>query len=433
MSFVHGANLTEAIQRVVRVGPADVAVAFWGNGACEKLGLPTDLHDYRIACDARSGACSPATIKELLWRGAMVVDVASLHAKVYCSSAGMVVASANASGNGLSEDTLESAGLEAGFFVNSDVDITRAREWLDKIFQAGTPLTEADLPELNDLWKASRTGRIIRQPLCRAILAGGRGIADRGLRVYLYTAENPPAEMIERFQSSPYFDEEAWKDESYPFFCGELNDVQVGDELLCFEFSGPTASCERVWKVLAKIGQGEQAIWPVAEVARPLGRILGDPGELTSRVERAVRRGRLKLDGPPISLSALAAAVSQAAEINDHLQRLRSQDARAAYLHLFESAEALGFQTKFSTGFVPAVQWWDSERTYLHSFIVNRDDLLFYLRLPAQRKRKGLLGLARASGFGVATNRNNEGQIRIKNRDQARQLTDWLMELWGDV
>ena len=49
VSFLHGHALTAAIRTVV-AQPCDIAVAFWGNDACERLALPVDLslHD---ACE----------------------------------------------------------------------------------------------------------------------------------------------------------------------------------------------------------------------------------------------------------------------------------------------------------------------------------------------------------------------------------------------
>ena len=82
MSFRHGAGLTKAIRETVAAGPVEMAVAFWGTMACERLELPVDLSSYRIACDARSGFCSPVALGTLLRRGARVVDVRKLHAKV---------------------------------------------------------------------------------------------------------------------------------------------------------------------------------------------------------------------------------------------------------------------------------------------------------------------------------------------------------------
>jgi hypothetical protein len=140
-----------------------MAVAFWGQDACSRLEIPANAKGSRVACDARSGCCNPSALSELLKRKVSVVDVPNLHAKVYIGGKEVVVASANASTNGLGEEyDLMSTGLEAGYHSTREEDVTAAWKWFNVIFESGRPVTSDDIPELIDLWRRKQAHRPIR-------------------------------------------------------------------------------------------------------------------------------------------------------------------------------------------------------------------------------------------------------------------------------
>jgi len=428
MAFKHGHELTAAIQQLFAAGPADLAVAYWGTDACTKLRLPADLSRYRIVCDAYSGFCSPYALKELLERRAEIVDMPKLHAKVYKTSSTLIVTSANASSRGLDEDRLAGFGLETGVVDTAPDRLAGAAKWFETVFAAGTPVGAADLAEIKKIWDRQRAGRVLRTTLVDAILTASGALADRDLRVYLYTADEPSIGLQSRFKKTRYYDRDRWeKGRGYPFFWGEMpSSVSLGDELLCFEIDGGKATSEGVWKILDRLGSGHNTIWPAVEIDRPFGRKLGSTDEMDRRVGDALRANRLRVDADPISLTAFAAAISDSRAEAGHLARIKSPDARAAYRYLVDHSSALGLVPSYKTGRVPALKWHDARGRYLFSFIPNQSDLLFYLRQPALAAAPHLDAHARKLGLDCSLNPSGEVTVRLRTAKDAAAVTAWL-------
>lgn len=117
-------------------GPADIAIAFWGRGAIESLGLDRASKGTRILLNAKSGACNPATLELLLAlmkRGTLRVRSSdSLHAKVVLTASEVLVGSANASANGLGFQGTQLKGWdEACVSVRSRKAIAAAKTWYE--------------------------------------------------------------------------------------------------------------------------------------------------------------------------------------------------------------------------------------------------------------------------------------------------------------
>ena len=96
-------------------------VAFWGRGA-DELFCKLDeekIGRVKIVCNLTSGGTNPREIEKLISKGFGVKHCSILHNKVYWTSRGVVVGSANASANGLSLESVEQEGwLEAAFHSN---------------------------------------------------------------------------------------------------------------------------------------------------------------------------------------------------------------------------------------------------------------------------------------------------------------------------
>jgi len=433
MHFLHGVDLTREIRRTVSVAPVDMAVAFWGGKAIERLDLPANLAGYRIACDARSGACSPTTLGTLIERGAALVDVPGLHAKVYWSPGGMVVASANASTNGLSEEVEVASGLEAGMATTDSGLLGDAHKWLNDTIKRGTEIRPEHLPEIALLWNSRRGNRPMRTTLANALLGNSRALSDRVERAYIYTTEEPPKGVKKRYRESDAFDAEAWKGDSWPFFWGDIEGTAAGDILVCFEIAGRALRWEGVWQVYPALPGKGVTIWPARELDQIQGMPIGDMAEVMRRVRAALRAGRLQPDVGPISLAAFAAALLPKFAA-DHLTRIQLEPIRDAYRLLLNAAPRLGLSTSDKTGVLPAVLLHDAEGRYVFSFNVNMRDLLFYLRDPALRASPGLVQRAALAGFTVEIPQERvprpapktERQIRITSPDLAARLVSWL-------
>lgn len=115
--FVCGQDLSDRIRLVCAEGDVDAAVAFWGHKIREHLFPNWEKRTIRIVCDISMGCNSQRSLRAL---GApnnenlRVLD--RLHAKVFWSSVGAVVGSANASNNGIGSVKEPAGNLEAGVY-----------------------------------------------------------------------------------------------------------------------------------------------------------------------------------------------------------------------------------------------------------------------------------------------------------------------------
>lgn len=114
-------------------------------------------------------------------------------------------------------------------------------------------------------------------------------------------------------------------------------------------------------------------------------------------------------------------------EREQHLKRIQSQDARAAYNHLIKEAAAAGLILSSNTGVVSAVRLHDEQNRYLFSFIVNAGHLLFYIRKPALKAKKSLAQRALSRFTAASLNPGDEVTLRVENLAEAQSLSSWLM------
>lgn len=101
--FLDDRQVGKAIREIVAGQNVRCAVAFWGDGALNALfGTKRRARKARIICDLTMGGTNP---EELVLLGAPhnpdLMHVRGLHAKIYLSDRGLVVASANASNRGI--------------------------------------------------------------------------------------------------------------------------------------------------------------------------------------------------------------------------------------------------------------------------------------------------------------------------------------------
>jgi hypothetical protein len=314
MDFVTGRRLTEAVQRILAHESRDMAVAFWGHGACNRLALPIDAKGSRVICDARSGGCNPTALAELLTRNVAIQDVPGLHAKVYIGSNGVVVTSANASTNGLGEegdDFLDD--LEAGYVSERQEDIRKARQWFDATWVRGRPVTKDELPELQDLWLDRQKHRPLRsESFLEVLRTRPDRLRGRSLKVAIYDYVDVPAEVERAYKASGFYDPRRYEHlPGYPFFfdVDEWN-VVSGDLILNFECVDGDVYCEGTWWVLAVIEDGK--LVPLQHVKRPFLLKLpeSDRRKLARQVKSLIRRNILRVNGPLIPIEDFASALA---------------------------------------------------------------------------------------------------------------------------
>lgn len=155
-----GKDLNSAIQATTSKGDTACAVAFWGAGATRMFG-DAEGRSIRIICNLASGGTNPYEIEKMMkaFGEQNVRQMDNLHAKVYIGTEGSVVASANASANGLGlEGKEQQQWLEAGVKLS---ETTEVLTWFDGLFDSNEtrPITGADLKKAKAQWKSRRRNR----------------------------------------------------------------------------------------------------------------------------------------------------------------------------------------------------------------------------------------------------------------------------------
>lgn len=147
--------LSSAIVDVLTGPQVQCAVAFWGEGA-EDLIATNRLHRAQIICNLASGATNPDVLEKLRDKGVAIRQYDQLHAKVYIGGDKAIVASANASINGLGLQGQEQAmWLEAG----APVDVSTARAWFKALWKVARSVEQVDLDRARLLFKRRRRSR----------------------------------------------------------------------------------------------------------------------------------------------------------------------------------------------------------------------------------------------------------------------------------
>lgn len=116
-------------------GVAKLAVAFWGDGANNKIGVTKRKEETRILCNLFSGGCNPDEIKKMLKPTVQMRYLNGLHAKLYWTRGGMVVGSSNASANGLGDEGTELNGnVGLNVLLRSPSMLQQAEKWFDRLW-----------------------------------------------------------------------------------------------------------------------------------------------------------------------------------------------------------------------------------------------------------------------------------------------------------
>lgn len=141
---------------------ARLAVAFWGEGAAERLGIDKRGGPVEIVCNLSHGGTNPKEIRALCALphvgSKRVLQNDRLHTKVYLFDEMAIVGSSNASANGLSLEGEELNGwLEANAVVTDSAALVSLRKMLDDRLR-GRPITELDMQRAEEAWRARRHG-----------------------------------------------------------------------------------------------------------------------------------------------------------------------------------------------------------------------------------------------------------------------------------
>ncbi|MCA1284777.1 phospholipase D family protein [Salipiger bermudensis] len=174
--FLDGPKLLKRLRiELAKAQSADFAVAFWGAGAAESLGIE-DGTDLRIVCNLMSGGTNPNEIRALLDRNASVRQLNDLHAKIGVVGDISFVGSSNMSANGLGAEERAANWREAN--VLYDGACCEIVAMFETFWEAATEIEEADLKAATRAWADRQRGN--------AVVAAGDG--DNSLVDVLRTA-----------------------------------------------------------------------------------------------------------------------------------------------------------------------------------------------------------------------------------------------------
>ena len=184
------------IQKLVRKSKKiDIAVAFWGQGAAEELGLNNADKKIRIVCSLKNGISNPEVINKLMeiHGNEAIRQYENLHAKVFIFDKKVaVVGSANVSTFGLpsTELEMERAWMEAAVLVKEPVLLKEIIGWFDeKIWENAINIFPSDLAKAR-LDRQNLAGRARPITLFNYMSRGVPGVFDDpSWRMEIHTEE----------------------------------------------------------------------------------------------------------------------------------------------------------------------------------------------------------------------------------------------------
>jgi hypothetical protein len=159
-------------------GELKLAVAYWGAGSLDLLGLKPSRSNLTVVCCLKGGKSDPDVIEKF---GRRIKQNDRLHAKVIWTPRGAIVSSANASSNGLPEEEGISQGLiEAGIFVSDEPELSSIKQWIGELYDKAKPIGQKDLQNAREarakrVWDGSGGGKSPskKQSLIQALRDGG--------------------------------------------------------------------------------------------------------------------------------------------------------------------------------------------------------------------------------------------------------------------
>ncbi len=179
------------IEKLKTSEKTDLAVAFWGNGAIDELGLAERAHALRLICNLSVGGTNSAEIRKIQKAikkrpgSGEVLQSDRLHAKVYLFQDCVIIGSSNASSNGLGFEGNELAHWEEANILSDDPNlIAEVKRWLDQL--PVRPILDPDLEKAESLWRKRRQIAQIPQNMSRTVLEALRNEPEQFSRRKAY-------------------------------------------------------------------------------------------------------------------------------------------------------------------------------------------------------------------------------------------------------
>lgn len=152
IALTSGPQIRDCVKEILSSSPhAYIASPYWTKGTLDALGFGTGPLNGKLSvlCDLRSGACDPHAIRDMLDRGASVISIDRLHAKVYIGNGGVVVGSANATAPGLWHGSSTNFGNhEAAMLATSGAVRKSWLTWWGTLAAGGIDLSNKQIADL---------------------------------------------------------------------------------------------------------------------------------------------------------------------------------------------------------------------------------------------------------------------------------------------
>ena len=149
IQFVGENHLGAIKSMIIGASRLDAAVAFWGHGAVNQLGLADAPSGGTIVCNLFSPGCNPHEIEKLFQLNRFKLrNHDGLHGKVYLTDQLVCIGSSNASGAGLGFETSDNVTQrEANVICSSQELLNDAANWLKGIVDESKEITQDMLSE----------------------------------------------------------------------------------------------------------------------------------------------------------------------------------------------------------------------------------------------------------------------------------------------
>ena len=157
-NFVNGHELSLQLAAALKnAKTARLAVAFWGHGAADKLGIQDNSGvKTQVVCNLMSGGTNPHEIRTLLSRGVDVKQLNDLHAKLGVIDDLSFLGSSNMSTNGLGAEGDEARWREGNVVYNNAK--SEIIDMFEGFWENARKIEEADLISADAAWAARRRG-----------------------------------------------------------------------------------------------------------------------------------------------------------------------------------------------------------------------------------------------------------------------------------
>jgi HKD family nuclease len=239
-----------------------LAVAFWGDGAVEKLGLDREGANAKILINLESGACNPREIRKLLGRRPRIEvrTNARLHAKLYWTENKAIIGSSNASSNGLAVEGRElTSWAEANLLVSAPDLLAEMSSWFDNLFQSSLTVEEKDLIQAETIWTKRRADRAPGISSAAGLIETCRRSIDHPvwMKTWVsFTRDEPTREAMETYAA---LKDEALLADDVDFYQGYQTKLKDGDWVFDFHIaSGGKIPFRGVWRILPDIARAKE-------------------------------------------------------------------------------------------------------------------------------------------------------------------------------